>query len=146
MTGRRVELLWVTAAVAQFASVLLPWTNAGAGSRLPAHEVADLALSGAASSWLPRWFGLLLYAPAVAGCIMLLSFCLATPWRTLLRATAALVGLTAVLFVLQRAHALDPSRLAFGGWLALASALCLLASPRWVGRFSRRGCHEVPVM
>lgn len=146
MSGRRFEALWAVAAVPQFVSVLLPWTNDGAGSGLPAHEVADLALSGTASMWLPRWFGFLLYAPAAAGCFLLLSFCLTGRGQAVLRGSAAMLGLAAAVFVLQRAHALDPERLALGGWLSLAPVLCLLAMPRWARRISRRGSHELSVV
>lgn len=49
-----------------------PWTGHGAGSSIALVRIADLILSGAIDTWVPRGAGLVVYAIPLGGALLLL--------------------------------------------------------------------------
>lgn len=49
-----------------------PWTGHGAGSTIALVRIADLILSGAIDTWVPRGAGLVVYAIPLGGALLLL--------------------------------------------------------------------------
>lgn len=69
MTLPRLAL--AAGAVLVISSFFLPYNDAGVGSAIAGHGLADLVLSGTISSWAPRWIGLVLYLLPLGGALVL---------------------------------------------------------------------------
>lgn len=117
-----------------------PWTSRGAGSSIALVRIADLVLSGAIDTWVPRGAGLVVYAIPLGGALLLLGTGLGRTAGALVSATGVLLALLGAGLALLALDRLDRTGLGLGALAAgtgIILGLVALAAQTWertVGR------------